>query len=195
MYSVANSTHSTMTTVAKCVYDDFLAPTPLRSARVIIEGRSLYVNPGWLAEFSSFFAAMFFGKNVGEELTLGSEFKSSLCSYDGAYYRVHNAVLGDSGSFRHITLITFLLSLTLMSQLLSNVIVVLKMAHYFGMKPVIEKCEDVIVRQANTLDRVKLFQIACAVAEHDRYSPTMTLLIDKLSAMKREELSKLRFSQ
>lgn len=42
---------------------------------------------------------------------------------------------------------------------------------------------------------MKLFQIACAVAEHDRYSPTMTLLIDKLSAMKREELSKLRFSQ
>ncbi|VDN91552.1 unnamed protein product [Brugia pahangi] len=173
MYSVANSTHSTMTTVAKCVYDDFSAPTPLRSARVIIEGRSVYVNPGWLAEFSSFFAAMFFGKNVDEELTLGSEL--SLCSYDGAYCRVHNAVLGDSD--------------------ISNVIVVLKMAHYFGMKPVIEKCEDVIVRQANTLDRVKLFKIACAVAEHDRYSPTMTLLIDKLSAMKREELSKLRFSQ
>lgn len=42
---------------------------------------------------------------------------------------------------------------------------------------------------------MKLFQIACAVAEHDRYSPTMTLLIDKLSTMKRAELSKLRFSQ
>ncbi|EFO26973.1 hypothetical protein LOAG_01508 [Loa loa] len=69
------------------------------------------------------------------------------------------------------------------------------MAHYFGMKPVIEKCENVIVTQANTLDRVKLFQITCAVAEYDRYSPTMTLLIDKLSAMKREELSTLRFSQ
>ncbi|OZC06965.1 hypothetical protein X798_06062 [Onchocerca flexuosa] len=69
------------------------------------------------------------------------------------------------------------------------------MADYFGMKPVIEKCEEVIIKQANTLESIKLFQIACAVAEHDRYSPTMTLLIDKLSTMKREELSKLRFSQ
>ncbi|EJW70649.1 hypothetical protein WUBG_18441, partial [Wuchereria bancrofti] len=47
-------------------------------------GRSVYVNPGWLAEFSNFFAAMFFGKNAGEELTFGSEFRSSFCSYDGA---------------------------------------------------------------------------------------------------------------
>lgn len=39
MYSTANSTHSTMTTVAKCVYDDFSAPTPFRSARVIVEGK------------------------------------------------------------------------------------------------------------------------------------------------------------
>ncbi|KAK6102457.1 BTB/POZ domain family protein [Brugia pahangi] len=174
MYSVANSTHSTMTTVAKCVYDDFSAPTPLRSVRVIIEGRSVYVNPGWLAEFSSFFAAMFFGKNVDEELTLGSE-----VSYD--HFIELLRVVCYCPTRKPITI--------------SNVIVVLKMAHYFGMKPVIEKCEDVIVRQANTLDRVKLFKIACAVAEHDRYSPTMTLLIDKLSAMKREELSKLRFSQ
>lgn len=38
MYSLTNSTHSTMTTVAKCAYDDFSAPTSLRSARVIVEG-------------------------------------------------------------------------------------------------------------------------------------------------------------
>lgn len=33
----------------------------------------MYVNPGWLAEFSNFFAAMFFGKSAGEDLTLGIE--------------------------------------------------------------------------------------------------------------------------
>ncbi|KAM3722815.1 Cytokinesis defective protein [Dirofilaria immitis] len=174
MYSTTNSTHSTMTTVAKCVYDDFSAPTPLRSARIIVEGRSVYVNPGWLAEFSNFFAVMFFDKNAGEDLTLGKE-----VSYE--HFIELLRVVCYCPTLKPVTV--------------SNVIVVLKMADYFGMKPVVEKCEDVITKQANKLDRVKLFQIACAVAEHDRYSPTMTLLIDKLSTMKREELSKLRFSQ
>ncbi|VDK86631.1 unnamed protein product, partial [Onchocerca ochengi] len=73
MYSLTNSTHSTMTTVAKCAYDDFSAPTSLRSARVIVEGRSVYVNPGWLAEFSNFFVMVFFGKNAGQDLTLDDE--------------------------------------------------------------------------------------------------------------------------
>ncbi|VDK70044.1 unnamed protein product [Litomosoides sigmodontis] len=174
MCTAANSTHSTMTTMAKSVYDDFSAPTPLRSARVIAEGRAVYVNPGWLAEFSNFFATTFFGKSAGEDLTLGTE-----VSYEH-FIELLRAVCY-CPTRKPITI--------------SNVIVVLKMAHYFGMKPVVEKCEDVIVKQANTLDKAKLFQIACAVAEHDRYSPTMTLLIDKLSAMKQEELSKLRFSQ
>ncbi|KAL4003844.1 BTB/POZ domain family protein [Acanthocheilonema viteae] len=163
-----------MTTVAKSVYDDFSAPTPFRSARVIVEGRSVYVNPGWLAEFSNFFATMFFGKSADEDLTLGVE-----VSYE--HFIELLRVVCYCPTRKPISI--------------SNVIVVLKMAHYFGMKSVIEECEDIIVKQASTLDRVKLFQIACAVAEHDRYSPTMTLLIDKLSAMKREELSKLHFSQ
>ncbi|CAG9537684.1 unnamed protein product [Cercopithifilaria johnstoni] len=62
-----------MTTVTKSVYDDFSALTPLRSARVIVEGRPVYVNPGWLAEFSNFFSTMFSGKNAGEDLTLSVE--------------------------------------------------------------------------------------------------------------------------
>ncbi|VDO77350.1 unnamed protein product [Onchocerca flexuosa] len=80
MYSMTNSTHSTMTTVVKCAYDDFSTPTPLRSARVIVEGekacnssRTVYVNPGWLAEFSNFFVMVFFGKNAGQDLTLDDE--------------------------------------------------------------------------------------------------------------------------
>lgn len=39
MCTAANSTHSTITTMAKSVYDDFSAPTPFRSARVIVEGK------------------------------------------------------------------------------------------------------------------------------------------------------------
>ncbi|EFO26974.1 hypothetical protein LOAG_01509 [Loa loa] len=78
MYSTVNSTHSTMTTVAKYVYDDFSTPSSLRSARVIVEGRSVFVNPGWLAEFSNFFATMFFGKNAGENLILSNELRASV---------------------------------------------------------------------------------------------------------------------
>ncbi|VBB31738.1 unnamed protein product [Acanthocheilonema viteae] len=255
-----------MTTVAKSVYDDFSAPTPFRSARVIVEGRSVYVNPGWLAEFSNFFATMFFGKSADEDLTLGVEIFINRISRLGASFdslmttmlrymeqvrvlawhiyvnrrecsdssnngRIH-MIVHTIATIRVIAFITcwmqrhvrqklftnplfrsaiMTLDITASSteskyiivtlssfpwgRYFSNVIVVLKMAHYFGMKSVIEECEDIIVKQASTLDRVKLFQIACAVAEHDRYSPTMTLLIDKLSAMKREELSKLHFSQ
>uniref|UniRef100_A0A915Q705 BTB domain-containing protein n=1 Tax=Setaria digitata TaxID=48799 RepID=A0A915Q705_9BILA len=174
MYSTTGSTHSTTTTVAKFLYDDFSTPTPLRSARVIVEGRSVYVNPGWLAEFSNFFATMFFGKSADEDLTLGDD-----VSYEHFIELLRVACYCPAR--KPITI--------------ANVTIVLKMACYFGMKPLIEKCEDVIARKASTLDRVKLFQIACAVAEHDRFSPTMTLLIDKLSTMKREELSKLHFSQ
>lgn len=41
MCATANSTHSTITTVAKSVYDDFSTLTPLRSARVIVEGKKV----------------------------------------------------------------------------------------------------------------------------------------------------------
>lgn len=36
-------------------------------------GHTVYVNPGWLAEFSNFFSETFFGKNAGEDLTFGTE--------------------------------------------------------------------------------------------------------------------------
>lgn len=175
MHSTPNSIRSSTTTaVTKSFYDDFSSPTPCRSARVVVEDQSVYVNPGWLAELSTFFATAFFGENANQEVVLSSE-----VSYE--HFLELLRVVCYCPNRKPITV--------------SNITTVLKMAHYFEMKPLIVKCEDVITRMANTLDRTKLFQIACAVAEHDRYSPTMTLLIDKLSKMKREELSTLRFSQ
>uniref|UniRef100_A0A915DQJ8 BTB domain-containing protein n=1 Tax=Ditylenchus dipsaci TaxID=166011 RepID=A0A915DQJ8_9BILA len=38
------------------VYDDFSSPTAIRQDRIIVENKSIYVNLGYLAEYSSFFA-------------------------------------------------------------------------------------------------------------------------------------------
>ncbi|VDN06376.1 unnamed protein product [Thelazia callipaeda] len=137
-------------------------------------GHTFYVNPGWLAELSSFFATMFFLNNAGEDIILSDEVK-----YENFLELLR--VLCYCPTRKPITV--------------TNVITVLKMAHYFGFKALVEECEKVITEKVINLDKIKLFQITCAMAEHDRYSPTTTLLIDKLSKMKQNELASLHFSK
>uniref|UniRef100_A0A915EV16 BTB domain-containing protein n=1 Tax=Ditylenchus dipsaci TaxID=166011 RepID=A0A915EV16_9BILA len=40
----------------QCTYDDFSIPVRVRQDRIIVDGKTLFVNLGYLAEYSTFFA-------------------------------------------------------------------------------------------------------------------------------------------
>ncbi|VDN50985.1 unnamed protein product [Dracunculus medinensis] len=135
----------------------------------------LYVNAGWLAEISTFFLSVFFPDHShSSEVILSSEIL-----YEDVLELLR--VVCYCPRKKPITV--------------SNVAVVLQMAHYFGMQSVLESCRNFINHNVDTLSRTRLFQLTCALAQCDRHSPTMSLLIDKLSTIKEEELSALHFSE
>ncbi|KAK6045652.1 hypothetical protein COOONC_16844 [Cooperia oncophora] len=56
--------------VSKSCYDNFSVPTPWRTFQIIVEDTSFYVNAGWLAELSSFFAHYCFGEEAHNSLII-----------------------------------------------------------------------------------------------------------------------------
>ncbi|KAK6010801.1 hypothetical protein OSTOST_24132 [Ostertagia ostertagi] len=56
--------------VSKSCYDNFSVPTPWRNFQIIVEDTSFYVNAGWLAELSSFFADYCFGEEAHNSLII-----------------------------------------------------------------------------------------------------------------------------
>ncbi|KHJ76563.1 hypothetical protein OESDEN_23817 [Oesophagostomum dentatum] len=56
--------------VSKSCYDDFAVATPWRNFEVIVEERSFFVNAGWLAELSPFFADYCFGEDAHRSLII-----------------------------------------------------------------------------------------------------------------------------
>ncbi|KHN75577.1 Uncharacterized protein C08C3.4 [Toxocara canis] len=176
MEQILSGSYSTRSTssVVKSNYDDFSAPIPYRSARIIVQGRVLYVNDGWLAELSPFFASAFFGEKTLKEVELASD-----VSYD---------------DFLELLRVVFLCPRR-KPITVSNVTVVLPLAHRFGMAVVVKRCEEVIAREVGTMSKAKLFEVATVVSQCDRHSYAMTALVDTLSSMSQRELTTAQFSQ
>ncbi|CAJ0599595.1 unnamed protein product [Cylicocyclus nassatus] len=159
--------------VSKSCYDDFSVATPWRNFEVIVEDRSFFVNPGWLAELSPFFAEYCFGDDAHHSLIIDDIKPSDMLEF-----------------FRCIFFCPMRKPIAV-----SNVSLVLRVASRFEMKPVVARCEQFVARTANTLDRERLFQVTCAVSHCDPNSSTMSVLVDKLASIKEEDLSQMQFSQ
>ncbi|VDM78184.1 unnamed protein product [Strongylus vulgaris] len=123
--------------VSKSCYDDFAAATPWRNFEIIVEDRSFFVNPGWLAELSPFFAEYCFGEDAHRSLIIDDIKPSDMLEF-----------------FRCIFFCPMRKPIAV-----SNVSLVLRVASRFEMKPVVARCEQFVARTANTLDRERLFQV------------------------------------
>ncbi|EGT56512.1 hypothetical protein CAEBREN_12432 [Caenorhabditis brenneri] len=162
--------------IARSSFDDFSQPTPWRTFEISAGNRSFYVNAGWLAELSPYFA---------EELYVRKP--------SSKRYVIDQATPEEVLEFlRCITFCPMRKPLTV-----KNVSLVLTFANRFEMRPVQARCENFISLNASTLsrDKTKLFQVTCAMSQCDPNSSTMSVLVDKLAGIKEDELSRLHFAE
>ncbi|EFP04286.1 hypothetical protein GCK72_009119 [Caenorhabditis remanei] len=162
--------------IARSSYDDFSQPTPWRSFEISAGNRSFFVNAGWLAELSPYFAEEFYvRKPNSKRYVIDSSTPEEVLEF-----------------LRCITFCPMRKPLTV-----KNVSLVLTFANRFEMRPVQARCENFIGLNATTLsrDKTKLFQVTCAMSQCDPNSSTMSVLVDKLAGIKEDELSRLHFAE
>uniref|UniRef100_A0A1I7ULS6 BTB domain-containing protein n=1 Tax=Caenorhabditis tropicalis TaxID=1561998 RepID=A0A1I7ULS6_9PELO len=162
--------------IARSSFDDFSQPTPWRTFEISTGNRSFYVNAGWLAELSPYFADELFVRKPNLKR-----------------YVIDQATPEEVLEFlRCITFCPMRKPLTV-----KNVSLVLTFANRFDMRPVQARCENFIALNATTLsrDKTKLFQVTCAMSQCDPNSSTMSVLVDKLAGIKDDELSRLHFAE
>ncbi|PAV90011.1 hypothetical protein WR25_12885 isoform C [Diploscapter pachys] len=133
-----------------------------------------FVNPGWLAELSSFFQDYCFGED-----TAGSAL-----------------IVDDISSAEMLEFLRCIFFCPTRKPLsIANIPLVLRVATRFEMKPVLARCEVFIANTVNTLDRNKLLQITTAVSQYDPNSSNLTVLIDRLASIREDELNPTQFSE
>lgn len=162
--------------IARSSFDDFSQSTPWRKFEISCGNRSFFVNPGWLAELSPYFADELYVRKPNVQR-----------------YVIDQATPDEVLEFlRCITFCPMRKPLTV-----KNVSLVLTFANRFEMRPVQARCENFIAQNATSLsrDKTKLFQVTCAMSQCDPNSSTMSVLVDKLAGIKDDELSRLHFAE
>ncbi|PAV67065.1 hypothetical protein WR25_18401 [Diploscapter pachys] len=125
-------------TISRSHYDDFAQPTPWRNFELVVGEKSFFVNPGWLAELSSFFQDYCFSaETAGNALIVDDIAPTEMLEF-----------------LRCIFFCPTRKPLTV-----ANIALVLRVSRRFEMKPVLARCELFIANSANTLDRRKLLQV------------------------------------
>uniref|UniRef100_A0A8R1HXS3 BTB domain-containing protein n=3 Tax=Caenorhabditis japonica TaxID=281687 RepID=A0A8R1HXS3_CAEJA len=161
--------------IARSSFDDFSQPTAWRTYEIKCGERSFFVNAGWLAELSPYFADQIYVRKT-----------------DQKRYDMDQATPNEVLEF--LRCITFCPMRKPLS--VKNVSLVLTFANRFDMRPVQARCEHFIASNATSLsrDKTKLFQVTCAMSQCDPNSSTMSVLVDKLAGIKEEDLSRLQFA-
>ncbi|TKR76449.1 hypothetical protein L596_017584 [Steinernema carpocapsae] len=156
-------------------YDDFSAASPMRNCEFVCEGRSLWVNPGYVCEFSKYFAEIVFGHN---------NLPAKCVAINGVKYE------------HFLELLRVLCYCPTRKPITeANIAVVIDMSCQFEVEPVMRRCEEFVARRIGQLDRQRLFQLTKTLSRCDRFNNTMTLLVDKMAQMPDHDLSTMQFSQ
>uniref|UniRef100_A0A914E1I8 BTB domain-containing protein n=1 Tax=Acrobeloides nanus TaxID=290746 RepID=A0A914E1I8_9BILA len=153
------------------IYDDFSQPTPVRNCQLIVENRSLYVNPGYLAEMSPYFGTIY-------EQQINPVSITEL-SYDQVLELMR--VVFYCPQRKPITQ--------------GNVSIVVEAATYFEMEIVLRRCEQYITGHVGSFTNTRLFQLTQTLSKTNRYSPSMSMVVDKLAQLNDTELSTLPFNE
>ncbi|CAD6185834.1 unnamed protein product [Caenorhabditis auriculariae] len=160
--------------IERAAFDDFSSPSPWRTYEIVAIDQVFYVNAGWLAELSPYFA------------------ENAFCRKPP----VKRLVLDDVTPEECLEFIRCIFFCPMRKPLsVHNVSLVLRLANRFEMRPVIARCEQYVGLHAEKLDRQKLFQVTCAMSQCDPNSSTMSVLVDRLAAIKDDDLSRLQFAE
>ncbi|CAI4232099.1 unnamed protein product [Auanema sp. JU1783] len=160
-------------TVSKSCYDDFSIMSSCRTFEIIADNTPLYVNAGWLAELSPFFADYCFGETAQQQLRIN----------DYTYSEVLECM-------RCIFFCPMRKPLTV-----HNVPLVLRFATQYDMDPVIARCDRFITQNVATLDRKRLFQVTRTLSRCDHNVTSMSVLVNRLASIKEDSLVEMNFNE
>jgi len=151
-------------------YDDFSSPRDARRDQLVVEGKTLYVNMGYLAEHSKFFAdcheqranPIFIDDfNYNEVLEL-----MRVC-----FFCPHRKPINQQ-----------------------NINTVVTMASQYGMTQLMKRCEHVIATQSDLFTTNRLFELTKTLSKHQRNGLSMSVMMDRLSQMNNDQFESLPFS-
>jgi hypothetical protein len=153
------------------VYSDFSHPTPIRRDRLEVDGRVLFVNLGYLAELSVYFATLYESEEtpitVPEEVSYGEMLELLRV----VFYCPQRKPLTQA-----------------------NIVTILTCASVFDMEVVLRYCEDFIMKGISYFTNNRIFEMTQVLSRYQRNSVSMSILIQKLAAMNDSELPSLPFS-
>jgi len=150
-------------------YNDFSTPTATRKDEIVVDGKKLYVNLGYLAECSRFFAECY-------------EVKASPIFIDDFS---HNEVLElmrvcfacpQRKPINHY-----------------NINTVVTMASQYEMSKLLKRCERVIATQSELFATHHLFELTRTLATHQRHGFSMSVMVDRLARMDNNQFEALPF--
>jgi len=155
--------------VAPHSYDDFSSPTATRRDQIVVEGKTLYVNLGYLAEYSKFFAECY-------------EQKTSPVFIDDFNY---DAVL------ELMRVCFFCPQRKPINH--HNINTVVTMASQYEMGQLMKRCEHVIATQVELFTAHRLFELTKTLSKHQRNSLSMSIMMGRLSRMDNNQFGSLPF--
>uniref|UniRef100_A0A915EJR8 BTB domain-containing protein n=1 Tax=Ditylenchus dipsaci TaxID=166011 RepID=A0A915EJR8_9BILA len=124
----------------QCTYDDFSIPVRVRQDRIIVDGKTLFVNLGYLAV---------------------------------------NALPIFCPQRKRVTS--------------ENIDILVKLAHDFDMEHLLKRCEEVIEGKVDSFSTNRIVELTQTLSKHNRYSPSMSVLMDKLARLEDDQLNALPF--
>lgn len=174
--------------MARRAYDDFSSPAPTRQCRLVVGDKTLFVNLGYLAEYSSVFAECFerrLDPVYIEEFSAEDMLELMRCVF---FCPQRKPITRESLSTSPRSKSNHLIPLA------TNINTIVVLASHFEMEPVLKRCEDVIATQSNAFNPSRLFQLTQTLSQHQRNSLAMSVMMDKLARMDSHELSQMPFS-
>jgi len=156
-------------TLAPHSYDDFSSPRDARRDQIVVEGKTLYVNLGYLAEYSKFFAD---------------------CHEQRA-----NPIFIDDFNYNEVLELMRVCFFCPHRKPINhhNINTVVTMASQYGMTQLMKRCEHVIATQSELFTTHRLFELTKTLSKHQRNSLSMSVMMDRLSQMENDQFESLPF--
>jgi len=150
-------------------YDDFSSPKEARRDQIVVEGKTLYVNMGYLAEYSKFFAE--------------------------CYEQRANPIFIDDFNYNEVLELMRVCFFCPHRKPINhhNINTVVTMASQYGMTQLMKRCEHVIATQSELFTTHRLFELTKTLSKHQRNSLSMSVMMDRLSQMNTDQFESLPF--
>jgi len=150
-------------------YDDFSSPRDSRRDQLVVEGKTLYVNMGYLAEYSKFFADCY-EQRANPIFIDDFNYSDVLELMRVCFFCPHRKPINHH-----------------------NINTVVTMASQYSMTQLMKRCEHVIATQSELFTTHRLFELTKTLSKHQRNSLSMSVMMDRLSTMDNDQFESLPF--